>query len=317
MKKSIFIALILLVFIFSACKEKTYEVTFDLSYQTSEAAPTAQPVKQGEMATEPLEPDRTNYKFMGWFEEDATVKFDFSTPITADLVLFAHWKNNEIDFYLAGSFSNYNAGDENYALVKGENGVYSITVELTSNNRDNIYDGHYYKVTDGSWDNTYGVDHYYLKPAPLSPTGGGLGSIWHWANGTLTVTFDSKTVEITDNLEMSEEIIREIGPAIYGEFNNWSLSGESAFYLVDEDGDGIYLGTIIFEESGESDFIICLSEKWYDDQWGQRWGAEEQYRFDGTLASMGQATTISYSVGTYHFTFNLNTKKTTYTKIID
>ena len=28
---------------------------------------------------------------------------------------------------------------------------------------------------------------------------------------------------------------------------------------------------ITFDEAGSSDFTVCLSRKWYDDEWGKRW----------------------------------------------
>jgi hypothetical protein len=52
-----------------------------------------------------------------------------------------------------------------------------------------------------------------------------------------------------------------------------------------------------------------------DDQWGKRWGAEGQYKFDGTPAGFGQATQIEFEVGTYKFTYNSETHVTTYQKI--
>ncbi|MDD4000489.1 MAG: InlB B-repeat-containing protein, partial [Bacilli bacterium] len=321
MKKLILSLLFVLsIFIFVGCKETTYEVSFDLNYETSLLAPATQFKKEGEKATEPMEPSRDGYEFLGWFKENATKEYSFSTEVTSDFKLYAHWRELDddevIDYYLAGSFSNYDAADEDYAMIKGEDGKYSITVELTAENRDVTYDGHYYKVTDGTWVTCYGVDNYYIDPAPTSPTGGGLGSVWHWADGTLTVVFDAEALEITDTLVMKAPIIRAIGPAIYGKFNAWDLSEATGFHLDDDDSDGIFTGIFEFEEAGTSDFTLCVSEKWFDDQWGQRWGAGEQYKFDGTVAGMGDSTEITYEVGKYLFTYNSTSKVTTYEKYI-
>ena len=265
MKKTIFgMFLLLSIFVLIGCKGTTHEVSFDLNYETSLLGPASQSIKDGEKATEPMEPSREGFKFVGWFKKDVTEKFDFGTVVTSNIKLYAHWEKLQddeiIDFYLAGSFSNYVADDPDYAMVKGEDGKYRITVELTDENRDKTYDGHYYKVTDGTWDVCYGVDNYYIDPAPASPTGGGLGSIWHWADGTLTVVFDADELIINDTLVIETPIVRNIGPAIYGKFNSWDLSAETGFHLSDDDEDGIFTGIYEFEEAGTSDFTVCLSE---------------------------------------------------------
>ena len=295
---------------------KTYEVDFNLNYEDSGEGPEKQVVEEGEKVSIPTEPTRDGYEFVGWYKADATTAYDFNTLVTGNFILYAHWELIvETKYYLAGSFNGYSPNDEDFILIKGEDGKYSITVELTEANRDETYDGHYYKVTDGTWTNSYGVDNYYINPVPVSPTGGGLGSVWHWANGTLTVVFDPEELLITDTLVMAEPIERLHGPAIYGKFNTWDLSIETGFHLTDEDNDGIYTGVITFEEAGTSDFTVCLSEKWYDDQWGQRWGADEQYKLDGTPAGMGDASSITYESGLYFFSYNSVTKTTTYLKV--
>jgi uncharacterized repeat protein (TIGR02543 family) len=52
----------------------------------------AQTVAHNACATEPEDPTRRNYLFDGWYtSRNYTQLFDFSTPITADLVLYARW----------------------------------------------------------------------------------------------------------------------------------------------------------------------------------------------------------------------------------
>ena len=68
----------------------TYTVTFDANGHG--AAPTAQTVEDGKTATKPADPAETGWTFGGWYTEAAcTNAFDFSTPITADITLFAKW----------------------------------------------------------------------------------------------------------------------------------------------------------------------------------------------------------------------------------
>ncbi|MDD5292928.1 MAG: hypothetical protein PHW40_01285, partial [Candidatus Izemoplasmatales bacterium] len=145
-------------------------------------------------------------------------------------------------YYLAGNFSGYVANDEAFLMeaVSGKPGWYQITVSLTADVRDNAYDGHYYKVTDGTWTRCWGTEKYALQPAPASPTGGGLGSIWIYENQDLIVLFDSVNLVIYDS-----SMVRELeNPVIYGDFSNWSLSDENAVVLTQDDTEStLYSGT--------------------------------------------------------------------------
>lgn len=68
----------------------TYTVTFDANGHGT--APAAQTVLSGYTATEPTAPTASGWKFGGWYKEAAcTNAFDFATPITADITLYAKW----------------------------------------------------------------------------------------------------------------------------------------------------------------------------------------------------------------------------------
>ena len=67
-----------------------YQVTFD--YDMDDVEDLIVWVEEGEEITPPADPERLNYKFLGWFLEDATEEFDFETIITEDTVLIAHWE---------------------------------------------------------------------------------------------------------------------------------------------------------------------------------------------------------------------------------
>ena len=71
----------------------TYTVTFDANGHGT--APTAQTVEDGKTATKPDDPTETGWKFDGWYTEAAcTNAFDFSTPITGNVTLYAKWTEN-------------------------------------------------------------------------------------------------------------------------------------------------------------------------------------------------------------------------------
>lgn len=74
---------------------KRYTVTFDANGKDA-AMPDSQRVKEGKAATEPsTQPQCKGYTFGGWFTDEAcTQAYDFSTPVTADLTLYAKWTKN-------------------------------------------------------------------------------------------------------------------------------------------------------------------------------------------------------------------------------
>ena len=91
-----------------------YTVTFH-SNGGSEVEP--QQVKAGECAEEPDTPYNPGYRFRGWYTDDGTFEaaYDFSTPVEADLDLFAAWED-------AGSVR------VTYMLNDGTNGAYAMDV---------------------------------------------------------------------------------------------------------------------------------------------------------------------------------------------
>ena len=70
---------------------ETYTVTFDANGHGT--APAAQTITSGETASEPTAPKETGYTFGGWYSNQQCTgdQFDFSTPITADITLYAKW----------------------------------------------------------------------------------------------------------------------------------------------------------------------------------------------------------------------------------
>lgn len=76
-----------------------YTVTFDANKPAdAEADVTGMPsdikINEEEKIPEPSsDPSLAGYTFEGWYESfDAETAFDFSTPITSDITLYAHWK---------------------------------------------------------------------------------------------------------------------------------------------------------------------------------------------------------------------------------
>ena len=71
---------------------KTWTVTFmdrGATYET-------QRVRDGETASRPADPARTGYTFTGWYtDERCTHAYLFSTPVAADLTLYAGWQRKQ------------------------------------------------------------------------------------------------------------------------------------------------------------------------------------------------------------------------------
>ena len=64
-----------------------HTVTFD---SAGGSAVAAQTVADGDVAVKPADPIRDGYAFAGWYTADGG-KYDFSTAVTADITLYAHW----------------------------------------------------------------------------------------------------------------------------------------------------------------------------------------------------------------------------------
>ena len=65
--------------------------TFTVSFDTGGGSDVkAQTVRRGGTASRPADPTRAGFLFDGWYKGDA--EYDFSTPVSADLTLSAHWR---------------------------------------------------------------------------------------------------------------------------------------------------------------------------------------------------------------------------------
>ena len=75
-----------------------YTVTFVANGKDA-AMPDSQRVKEGRAATEPsTKPQCKGYTFGGWFTDAACTKaYDFSSPVTADMTLYAKWVKKAAD----------------------------------------------------------------------------------------------------------------------------------------------------------------------------------------------------------------------------
>ncbi|MCR5178807.1 MAG: InlB B-repeat-containing protein [Lachnospiraceae bacterium] len=91
--------------LYAGWKAVNRTVTFDLNGKEG-TAPTAQTVENGKTASEPsTAPTVEGFDFTGWYKEkECTSKYDFATPVTGNLTLYAGWKgvNRTVTFDLNG-----------------------------------------------------------------------------------------------------------------------------------------------------------------------------------------------------------------------
>lgn len=51
-----------------------------------------QSVYDGHLVTKPTDPEQAGFEFVGWYTKDSPKEYDFSTPVTGDLDLYAKWQ---------------------------------------------------------------------------------------------------------------------------------------------------------------------------------------------------------------------------------
>lgn len=91
MKKIVLTVLVaaLLLLTFVGCAPKTFTVTFDTDGGSTVAAQT---VKEGEKATRPANPTKTDFEFDNWYTAKTGGEvFDFNKEVTGDVTVYARW----------------------------------------------------------------------------------------------------------------------------------------------------------------------------------------------------------------------------------
>jgi uncharacterized repeat protein (TIGR02543 family) len=89
----------------------------------------AQSIVKGEKLARPADPSKSGNAFDGWFQDATFAKtFDFETPITADVTLYAKWTPNDYTLTaITGTTS-----DANHVWYKDSNVTAVLTVKLAT-----------------------------------------------------------------------------------------------------------------------------------------------------------------------------------------
>lgn len=77
----------------------TVTIPFSVSFDANGhgTAPAALSVPSGEMAAKPADPSEEGYTFGGWYTGSGCAdadKYDFNTPVTENIMLYAKWTKN-------------------------------------------------------------------------------------------------------------------------------------------------------------------------------------------------------------------------------
>lgn len=154
-------------------KVKEFNVIFN---SDGGSAVTTQKVEYNKTANKPEDPTRTGYKFLGWYKEGSTTPFDFSTPITADIKLYAKWEAKPVlpvvkalniseRSYSNGRFYGKVTDSDGVAVEGATVSLYNYNGSLVrtagptdANGYFDIYVGDYYY---GYYDGYYYDDYYY------------------------------------------------------------------------------------------------------------------------------------------------------------
>ena len=118
---------------------KTYTVTFDTN---GGSGVEARSVLENSIAERPADPTREGYTFAGWYTDQACTKtYDFATPVTSDIALYAKWNKNAVadddkgntgnNNNNSGSGSNSGSGD-NSGSGAGNNEVVNYEVSFNT-----------------------------------------------------------------------------------------------------------------------------------------------------------------------------------------
>lgn len=87
----------------------------------------------------PADPTRDGYTFGGWFTDEAcTQAYDFSTPVTADLTLYAKWTKNAVN--PGGNGGSGTNGGNGGAIAPGHKPTTKTTVSTKTETKDNKSD---------------------------------------------------------------------------------------------------------------------------------------------------------------------------------
>ena len=154
--------------LYAKWERSAFYVSFNIGYETT--SPETQLVNKNAKATQPTIGDRPGYEFKGWFVNlgDAN-PYDFETPVTAELLLYAKWEESAAEEY--NITYNYNGGHMVYAtkdeLINGFLEAFYAYLGLTSDLTEFKHGVGKTTGYDGTWHSEYKAK-IYAGPRPTA-----------------------------------------------------------------------------------------------------------------------------------------------------
>ena len=103
---------------------QTYTVTYE---SNGGSATDSQVVIENDLVTRGVEPVKSGFAFKGWYsDKELTKSYDFNTPVTADITLYAKWEKNSIEDSKKNNDMNSEPNDENGVSTQKVNTKTSI-----------------------------------------------------------------------------------------------------------------------------------------------------------------------------------------------
>jgi len=127
-----FVLAFVLICAFASCGDKVYNVSFDNCGDTPIASVF---VNEGETVAEPEVPIKSGNDFLGWYNGDEL--YDFSSPVTSDIKLSAHWAPTVNTALLAGNWKGIEkVGNDEYQYYLTFSGEGVLSLRITLNGTD-------------------------------------------------------------------------------------------------------------------------------------------------------------------------------------
>lgn len=159
----------------------TYTVTFHANGHGSRPDP--QKVESGQTASVPTPPSAEGYTFGGWYTEaECTNAYNFETPVTAELHLYAKWTQNAsaVTYYFMGEITGWGNGkgrpmtsEAEYAYIKLSDNQAGKNFKIYNANLNNDAAQYLVGCDTTLFDAECGMDKSYKGDIALGPESGG------------------------------------------------------------------------------------------------------------------------------------------------
>ena len=217
----------------------TYTVTFEVNGGSAVAAQT---VNDGEKATKPADPTKSGFVFDGWYA-DATfsVAFDFSAPITADVTVYAKWKEEAAP------------GEIVYTIVSGGSSTWTkgsssgVTIVVKRDPNDEECFSHFASVQIGSTTLASGTDYTAVAGSTVITLN--TSALQKLSTGTKTVTINF------DDGKATTSLIIKAGSS--------GISGGTSPKTGDNSNPGLWITVMVLSGLGLGGLVVTDKKRRY------------------------------------------------------